>query len=119
MQNPVGTIQVAGCQKVNNQFDLSTIHTTDIIPVDLNSLLFHLEENLSKAYGLKGYKATSLIYSKLASARAKAIHKYCWDESLMFYGDYNFKNTNQPMSPLWLHCILCFSKLQPKKKPYS
>ncbi len=77
--------------KVNNQFDLSTIHTTDIIPVDLNSLLFHLEENLSKAYGLKGDKAASLIYSKLASARAKAIHKYCWNESLMFYGDYNFK----------------------------
>lgn len=36
--------------KVNNQFDLSTIHTTDIIPVDLNSLLFHLEEKIFRKH---------------------------------------------------------------------
>ena len=38
--------------KENNSF--ATIHTTDIVPVDLNCLLFHLEQTIAEAYQLKG-----------------------------------------------------------------
>ena len=35
-------------------YDLSTIRTTHIIPIDLNVLLFNMERTLSKAFILKG-----------------------------------------------------------------
>ena len=37
-----------------NKNDFATIHTTDIIPVDLNCLLLNLEKTIAKAYQLSG-----------------------------------------------------------------
>lgn len=72
-------------------FKLSTIHTTDIIPVDLNSLLYHLENTIAKAYGLKGNSVKSQEYQKKAEVRKKAIWKYLWNKDREFYMDYNFR----------------------------
>ncbi len=71
--------------------DLGTIHTTDIIPVDLNSLLFNLEQTLAKAKRGANNSEDAELYSQRAMNRKRAIQKYCWDENRNFYVDYDFK----------------------------
>jgi alpha,alpha-trehalase len=67
----------------------SSIHTTDIVPVDLNCLLWYLENLLSKAYELKRDRETALRYKSLKDAREKAIQLYCWSTENQFYFDYD------------------------------
>lgn len=73
-----------------NPNELNTIHTTDIIPIDLNCLLYHLELTIAKAYRLIKQRRLSKIYSNIAAKRAAAIQKYCWDEQRQFFYDYDF-----------------------------
>jgi len=54
-----------------------SIHTTDIIPVDLNCLLLHLEQTISEAWQLSGNPKKSMEYMALAEKRKLAILKYC------------------------------------------
>ncbi len=71
--------------------DLGTIQTTDIIPVDLNCLLYHLELSIARAYQLKGETGNYHVYLNKASVRKKAILKYCWSETDGWFMDYNWK----------------------------
>jgi len=87
---------------------LKTIQTTDIIPVDLNSLLYHLEMTIAKGYGLKGDEKNKSNFEKKALARKRAILKYCWNADEEFFMDYNFKESRTTglftlagMSPLF------------------
>lgn len=75
----------------SGEFDLSTIHTTDIVPVDLNSLLYNLETTISKAAGLSGNEEKSIEFNKKAETRKKAIIKYHWNKEDGYFMDYNFK----------------------------
>lgn len=68
----------------------STIHTTDIVPVDLNCLLYHLEHTIAEAYGIAGEEAESTRYTIAADKRKQAIEKYCWNDAAGFYVDYDF-----------------------------
>ncbi len=70
--------------------NLSTIHTTDIIPVDLNCLLFHLEITLAEAYQLSGQAVKAAGYHGSATKRQDALDTYCWDNDKGFYFDYDF-----------------------------
>lgn len=78
----------------------STIHTTDIIPVDLNCLLFHVEFLIAEAYQLNNDEKKYTVYKELSEKRKRAIHKYCWNESLNFFTDYDFneKKLNQSLT---------------------
>ncbi|MFD1095459.1 alpha,alpha-trehalase TreF [Salegentibacter chungangensis] len=75
----------------NGEFKLSTIHTTAILPVDLNSLLYNLESVIAKAYDIKGNKDGADKFLKRAEQRALAIEKYFWSEKEGYFMDYNFK----------------------------
>ncbi|MGB5978054.1 MAG: alpha,alpha-trehalase TreF [Cyclobacteriaceae bacterium] len=70
---------------------LETIHTTDIIPVDLNALLFFLETKLAQGYDWGGDLGKAQEYLKKAEARRKAIMTYLYDEEEGFFVDYDFK----------------------------
>jgi len=78
-----------------NNFRLSTIHTIDIIPVDLNSLIYNLELTLAKAYGIASNDVKSGTFLEKAETRKSAILKYCWNKESGFFIDYNFKLTRQ------------------------
>lgn len=71
--------------------NMTTIHTTDLVPVDLNCLLYYLEKSLQKAYQLQGDAEKTKYYLDKASQRQAAIQKYCWSESAGFYFDYDWK----------------------------
>jgi len=72
-------------------FKLYTIHTTDIVPVDLNSLLYHLEFTLAKTYELANNTVKANFYRTKYELRKKEILKYCWNSKQGFFMDYNFK----------------------------
>jgi len=69
----------------------ATIQTTNVLPVDLNCLLHHLEATLAEAYRLGGYPDTAKEYELIADKRKAAIDTYFWDESRSFYMDYDFQ----------------------------
>ena len=70
--------------------DIRTIHTTDIIPVDLNCLLYHLETMIANAYKLLKNTPARRRFNLYAERRARALHEYCWNEDERFFTDYDF-----------------------------
>lgn len=72
--------------------DIRTIHTADIIPVDLNSLLYHLEVTIADAYKSSLNLVQARQFRKRAKARAEGIQGTLWSDKDGFYRDYNFHN---------------------------
>lgn len=71
--------------------DISTIETTHILPVDLNSLMFHLEQTLARANKEAGHQDASQHFTQLAEQRQKAINHYLWDSKQGWYADYDWR----------------------------
>ncbi len=71
--------------------EIQSIHTTDIVPVDLNCLLYHHENILADSYKMLRQPMFIKKFLKLAAKRADSINKYCWDEKEKFYCDYDFR----------------------------
>lgn len=69
---------------------LKTIHTTDMVPVDLNSLLVHLERMIAKGYQRRGEERQAREFIDKANLRQKAILAFCWDADKQFFTDYDF-----------------------------
>jgi alpha,alpha-trehalase len=69
---------------------LGTIKTTDLVPVDLNCLLYNLELTIAHTYQIKGNQKLYIAYTAKATARKKAILKYFWDEKTGWFNDYNW-----------------------------
>ena len=68
---------------------LSSIQMTNIVPVDLNCLMHHLELTLAKAYKESGNLLQQNYYNQLAEKRKQAINKYCFNKDENWYYDYN------------------------------
>ncbi len=75
-----------------NENDMATIHTTDIVPIDLNCLMAHLEKVLSLGYKIKNDSTTSEKYNQFYLKRQAAIHKYLWDVDKEVFIDYDLTN---------------------------
>ena len=73
-----------------DQKEISTIEMQNIIPVDLNCLLFHLEDTLSRIH--KDDIPKSSYYRNLAKNRGDAIEHYFWNEEKGMYFDFHLKN---------------------------
>ncbi|WP_374950312.1 alpha,alpha-trehalase TreA [Mucilaginibacter sp.] len=69
---------------------LATIQTTNLVPVDLNCLMYNLEMTIARSYQAKGNLAQAKIYELKARARKKAILKFFWDEKNGWFQDYNW-----------------------------
>jgi alpha,alpha-trehalase len=67
---------------------LGTIETLDVLPTDLNSLLLHLEQTLSKTYRLKGDAKRAAFYAERAKRRINAIRRLMWDAEDGVFADY-------------------------------
>jgi alpha,alpha-trehalase len=76
-------------------FDLTTIHTIDIVPVDLNCLMYNLENTLSKLYELSGQTDLSIEFHDKATRRKEAIYNIFWNGEEGFYFDFNSKDHTQ------------------------
>jgi alpha,alpha-trehalase len=69
---------------------LATIRTTAIVPVDLNSLMYHLETIIAKGCRVQRDTACVYAFTVHAAKRAKAINTYLWNPN-GYYGDYDWK----------------------------
>ncbi len=67
---------------------LSTIRTLALLPPDLNSLLAHLEETLSKSYAIQGNSDLASEYAQRAKNRIDAIQRLMWDAEDGVFADY-------------------------------
>ncbi len=67
----------------------ASIRTAEIIPVDLNCLLFHLEETIASIHHLLKNPETARQFSNAAIKRKIAIQKYCWNWDQGFYFDFD------------------------------
>ncbi len=70
--------------------NLSSLITTQIIPVDLNCLIYHLESTLAELHTLQGNTSRAQQYAQKAEVRKQAILTFCWNEAKGFYYDYNY-----------------------------
>ncbi len=72
------------------------IHTTDILPVDLNCLILNIEKTLLRQYADLPEKIHAAeILSRRAQARESALHKYFWDEENRFFKDFDWLTAQQ------------------------
>jgi alpha,alpha-trehalase len=70
---------------------LATIRTVDIVPIDLNSLLYGLEQTLARAHRASGEMEKAAQVSARAWRRRDAIHRYLWDSGQRAFGDYAWR----------------------------
>ncbi len=70
---------------------LATIDAAEMVPPDLNSLLFGLENAIRSGCARKGDKPCVRDFSRRAAVRRAAINKYLWDEAGGRYLDYHYK----------------------------
>ncbi len=88
---------------------LSSIRTTSIVPVDLNSLLFQLEQTLARASTASGARDDARRFQQLAASRRAAINTQLWDARQGYYVDRDLDSGQQrpaltaaALFPLWL-----------------
>lgn len=70
--------------------DIATIHTADILPIDLNCLLYQLENTIAEAYRYLKNPLLARKFQRFADRREKTIRELFWNESSHFFEDYNF-----------------------------
>jgi alpha,alpha-trehalase len=71
---------------------LSSIRTTEILPVDLNSLLYKLELTIARGCKASGRLDCSEQMRARARARQDAMLKLMWDERRKAFADYDWRH---------------------------
>ena len=79
----------------SDEKNIITIETTDIVPVDLNCLMYSIENIIAKGLNLTGNKVSANKYLQQSAKRKAAIIKYCWNANTGYYFDYNKENNLQ------------------------
>eukprot|EP01126_Amoeba_proteus_P013948 TRINITY_DN1600_c0_g1_i2.p1 TRINITY_DN1600_c0_g1~~TRINITY_DN1600_c0_g1_i2.p1 ORF type:complete len:318 (+),score=75.83 TRINITY_DN1600_c0_g1_i2:765-1718(+) len=74
-----------------NPSSLTTLETTTLLPVDLNSILYKNEILLAHFHELLGNTTQRDYYISKARLRATAIRQYLWDEENLIWRDYNLR----------------------------
>ena len=70
---------------------LGSIHTTDIVPVDLNSLLYQLEQTIAAACKAAEQLRCVDDMQRRAANRKAAVLEYLWSEGQQAFTDYDWK----------------------------
>jgi alpha,alpha-trehalase len=78
-----------------NGKDLATIQTTQLIPVDLNCLMYHLEQMIYTGLLKKGLTEDAAKIRRQADARRRAVLTFCWDAGKGYFFDYNVKTSQR------------------------
>jgi alpha,alpha-trehalase len=90
----------------NATYSLSDIETTNVLPVDLNSYLYRMEQNLARLHELQATAAlptttaiatvspdllvsdAAVAYTQAAARRAQAMDAFMWSDEQGFWQDY-------------------------------
>ena len=77
--------------------DLRTLETTELIPVDLNSLLYNLEQTIAALRRFRGDSAGAAQFTKAAAARRQALLDIAWDITSGFFYDVRWRSGERVM----------------------
>ena len=72
--------------------DLRTLETIELIPIDLNSLLYNLEQTIAALRRFKGDTAGAAQFAKAAAARRQALLEISWDIMTGFFYDVRWRS---------------------------
>jgi alpha,alpha-trehalase len=75
--------------------EFASTQTNELIPVDLNSLMYFTERLMSDHYTKKGNTEASLQMRERANLRWEMINKMLWNRTEGFYVDYNFVSNDR------------------------
>jgi alpha,alpha-trehalase len=67
---------------------LATIRTVELLPVDLNSLMFQLERTIARGHVARGAAREAQKWSGRADTRARAVRTVFWNERRRTFTDY-------------------------------
>jgi alpha,alpha-trehalase len=70
--------------------DFGSTKTSDILPVDLNCLMYFMEKSIARGYALSGDGENEALYLSRAEERKSAIQDLFWNEEENYFYDYNF-----------------------------
>ncbi|CAF4297661.1 unnamed protein product, partial [Rotaria sordida] len=80
---------------------VETNHAADIIPIDLNCLLYSMENLLASTYSQKSDWKSSKKFEELAENRKNAIQNFHWNNETQFFMDYDWtRNRSTPAMTL-------------------
>ena len=96
--------------------NLCTICTLDILPVDLNCLLYHTEELLADFAKAKKETDKSLLFDRNAKMRKRAINRYLWHGEEHYFLDYDFAEKTQSDCFSLAGCFPLFVNLATKEQ---
>jgi alpha,alpha-trehalase len=68
---------------------LHSIRTTRILPVDLNALLYGLEQTIAEHSAAQGHLDEADLFREKAHQRLNAVNAYLWSAELECYADYD------------------------------
>lgn len=98
---------------------IETIETSNIIPVDLNSVLYRCEEIISGLCKDIGDNNCSHKFMNLAKQREKAINSLLWSKTNKFWNDYNIERNEAQSNDFYISNLtpLCFGISPPIGTP--
>jgi alpha,alpha-trehalase len=73
--------------------DLGSIRTTQMIPIDLNALLYMLEKTIEKAHRMNGNEIEAGHFESFATQRSSLINELMWDDQAGIYNDLIIDNS--------------------------
>jgi alpha,alpha-trehalase len=76
-------------------FPLRSLNNKDIVPIDLNSILYGNELTISQFYNQTGNSTAARSWGDLAANRSASIQAVFWNETLFSYFDYNLTSSSQ------------------------
>jgi alpha,alpha-trehalase len=78
--------------------DLRTLETIDLIPVDLNSLLYHTERTIAALYAFRraaGDSAAAARWNAMAESRRRTLLAHAWDSAGGFFFDVRWRTAER------------------------
>jgi len=70
-------------------FPLRSLNTVNVVPVDLNSIMYHNEITIAEFHRRNGNFTAAAAWAKQAAARSEAMTALLWDSEHYSYFDYN------------------------------
>ena len=76
-------------------FPLRYLNIIEVVPIDLNSILYGNEMIISEFYNQTGNDTAAEEWADVAKERSEAMHALLWNETLFSYFDYNMTSGEQ------------------------
>ncbi|RKU42828.1 hypothetical protein DL546_006361 [Coniochaeta pulveracea] len=76
-------------------FPLRSLNVRDMVPVDLNSILYQAENNIGFFLNQTGNSTEAAKWATLAAQRSEAMYALLWNSTLWSYFDYNLTSNSQ------------------------